>query len=263
MGPSAPDLLETKDLTIRFGGLVAIRDLNTRIRPGEILGLIGPNGSGKTTFLNLITGIYKPTSGDILFQGQSVVGVPPFQMVRKGIARTFQNNRLFANLSVLDNVVIGMHHKQRSQWYHAVFTNRIAKQELREAAHKATELLRFFSQDLFEDQYKKAIELPQAHRRKLEICRALASDPLLLLLDEPAAGMDPEETRQLMEDIRKIRKRNAHIAIIVIEHDMSVIRNIADRVIVINHGSKIAEGSFANICQEPSVLEAYLGDVTC
>jgi branched-chain amino acid transport system ATP-binding protein len=263
VGAIASDLLETKDLTIRFGGLVAIKALNARIRPGEILGLIGPNGSGKTTFLNLITGIYKPTSGDILFQGRSVVGVPPFHMVRKGIARTFQNNRLFSNLSLLDNVIIGMHHKQRSQWYHAVFRNSMAKQELRDAALKASELLEFFSPDLLADRYKKAVELPQAHRRKLEICRALASDPLLLLLDEPAAGMDPEETRQLMGDIRKIQKRNKQIAIIVIEHDMSVIRNIADRVIVINHGRKIAEGTFSRICQEPAVLEAYLGEASC
>jgi branched-chain amino acid transport system ATP-binding protein len=184
-------------------------------------------------------------------------------MLRKGVARTFQNNRLFSNLSVLDNVIIGMHHKQRSQWYHAVFRSGFAGRELREAAKEALDLLEFFSLDLVEDRYKKAIELPQAHRRKLEICRALASDPLLLLLDEPAAGMDPEETRQLMEDIRKIQKRKAHIAIIVIEHDMNVIRNIADRVIVINHGQKIAEGSFAKICQEPAVLEAYLGEASC
>ena len=263
MESTLPYLLETQALTIRFGGLVAIKDLDAWIRPGEILGLIGPNGSGKTTFLNLITGIYKPTSGKILFQGRSVVGVPPFRMLRKGVARTFQNNRLFSNLSVLDNVIIGMHHQQRSQWYHAVFRSGFARRELRESAQKALDLLEFFSRDLVEDRYKKAIELPQAHRRKLEICRALAADPLLLLLDEPAAGMDPEETRQLMEDIRKIQKRKADIAIIVIEHDMNVIRNIADRVIVINHGQKIAEGSFAAICQEPAVLEAYLGEASC
>jgi branched-chain amino acid transport system ATP-binding protein len=256
-------LLETKDLTIRFGGLVAIKELNAHIRPGEILGLIGPNGSGKTTFLNLITGIYKPTSGDIFFQGKNVVGTPPYDMLRKGVARTFQNNRLFSNLSVLDNVIIGMHHKQRSQWYHAVFRSSFAKRELREAARKATELLGFFSRELVEDRYKKAIELPQARRRKLEICRALASEPLLLLLDEPAAGMDPEETRHLMKDIQQIRKRMPDIAIIVIEHDMNVIRNIAGRVIVINYGQKIAEGTYSDICQESCVLEAYLGESAC
>jgi branched-chain amino acid transport system ATP-binding protein len=253
-------LLETRRLTLRFGGLVAIKKLNSNIRQGEVLGLIGPNGSGKTTFLNLITGIYKPNSGEILFRGQSVVGVPPFEVVRKGIARTFQNNRLFSNLSVLDNVIIGMHHKQRSQWYHAIFRNSVSKRELREAARKATELLAFFSDELVEERYKKAIELPQAHRRRLEICRALAADPSLLLLDEPAAGMDPEETRQLMGDIRKIQERSRDIAIIVIEHDMNVIKNIAERVLVINYGEKIAEGSFAEICKDPGVLKAYLGE---
>lgn len=263
MASTLPYLLETRALSIRFGGLVAIKDLNAGVRPGEILGLIGPNGSGKTTFLNLITGIYKPASGDILFQGASVVGVPPFRMLRKGVARTFQNNRLFSNLSVLDNVIIGMHHQQRSQWYHAVFRSAFARRELHESAQKALELLHFFSLELAGDRYKKAIDLPQAHRRKLEICRALASDPLLLLLDEPAAGMDPEETRQLMGDIGKIRKRKPSIAIILIEHDMNVIRNVADRVIVINHGQKIAEGPFTQICREPSVLEAYLGEASC
>jgi branched-chain amino acid transport system ATP-binding protein len=253
-------LLETRDLTIRFGGLVAIRELSSRINRGEVLGLIGPNGSGKTTFLNLITGIYKPTSGDILFQGESVVGVAAFEMARRGIARTFQNNRLFSNLSVLDNVIIGMHHKQRSQWYHAVFRNRMAKRELKDAARQATELLDFFSKELVDERYRKAIELPQAHRRKLEICRALAADPILLLLDEPAAGMDPEETGRLMDDIRKIQKRKRDIGIIIIEHDMSVIRNIAQRVVVINHGQKIAEGPFTEISENPAVLEAYLGE---
>ena len=253
-------LLETKDLTIRFGGLVAIKDLDSHVSKGEVLGLIGPNGSGKTTFLNLITGIYRPSSGDILFQGESVLGVPAFRMARKGISRTFQNNRLFSHLSVLDNVIIGMHHKQRSQWYHAIFSSGFSKRELRDAARKATELLEFFSKALVEDRYKKAVELPQAHRRRLEICRALAAEPLLLLLDEPAAGMDPEETAHLMDDIRKIQERKRDIGIIIIEHDMSVIRNIADRVVVINHGQKIAEGPFSKICEEPAVLEAYLGE---
>ena len=256
-------LLETQALTIRFGGLVAIDNLDAHTSRGEVLGLIGPNGSGKTTFLNLITGIYPPTKGDIRFQGESIVGTPPFQIVRKGIARTFQNNRLFSNLSVLDNVIIGMHHRQRSQWYHAIFNSRFSRKELRDAAEQAMELLEYFSRELIEDRYKKAIELPQAHRRKLEICRALAADPQLLLLDEPAAGMDPEETLQLMDDICKILERKPDIGIIIIEHDMSVIEKIADRVVVINYGQKIAEGSYASICEMPEVLEAYLGETEC
>jgi len=256
-------LLKTQALTIRFGGLVAIDNLDIHTRRGEVLGLIGPNGSGKTTFLNLITGIYPPTKGNILFQGENIVGIPPFQIVRKGIARTFQNNRLFSNLSVLDNVIIGMHHRQRSQWYHAIFNNRFARKELRDAAEQAMELLEYFSRELVEDRYKKAIELPQAHRRKLEICRALAADPQLLLLDEPAAGMDPEETLQLMDDIFKILERKPDIGIIIIEHDMLVIQKIADRVVVINYGQKIAEGSYTDICEIPEVLEAYLGETEC
>ena len=256
-------LLETQALTIRFGGLVAINNLDAYISRGEVLGLIGPNGSGKTTFLNLITGIYLPTKGDIRFQGESIVGMPAFKIVRKGIARTFQNNRLFSNLSVLDNVIIGMHHRQRSQWYHAIFNSRFTRKELRDAAEYAMELLEYFSRELIEGRYKKAIELPLAHRRRLEICRALAADPQLLLLDEPAAGMDPEETLHLMDDIRKILERKPDIGIILIEHDMSVIEKIADRVVVINYGQKIAEGPYTSICETPEVLEAYLGETEC
>ena len=256
-------LLETKNLTIRFGGLVAVKGLDSHVEGGEVLGLIGPNGSGKTTYLNLITGIYPPTTGDILFRGESLVGCPPHEVARKGIARTFQNNRLFSNLSVLDNVIIGMHCKQRSQWYHAIFQSRFARRELREAAEKAVDLLHYFSEELVEDRFKKAMELPQAHRRKLEICRALASDPVLLLLDEPAAGMDPEETMTLMKDIRKILAWKEQIGIIIIEHDMTVIKNIADRVLVINYGQKIAEGTYSHICTVPQVMEAYLGESAC
>jgi len=255
----SPLLLETRDLTINFGGLTAVDRVSFEMAPGEVVGLIGPNGSGKTTFFNLLTGIYRPTAGEILFLGESTLGFPAFQLARRGIARTFQNNRLFANLSVLDNVIIGMHHKQKSQWYHAVFRNRFAREELREAARRAIELLGFFSRELVDSCYKKAGDLPQAHRRRLEICRALAADPLLLLLDEPSAGMDPEETSDLMEDIRKIQQKKSRIGIIIIEHDMTVIKGVADRVVVFNYGRKIAEGPFAEIAANPEVLEAYLG----
>jgi branched-chain amino acid transport system ATP-binding protein len=234
-------LLETQDLTIQFGGLTAVSEVAFHVTQGEVIGLIGPNGSGKTTFFNLITGIYRPTSGDILFQGKSTLGLQPFEIVRRGIARTFQNNRLFSNLSTLDNVIIGMHHKQRSQWYDAIFRNRFSKRELNDAALKALDLLGYFSQELADDPYKKAGELPQAHRR-------------------PSAGMDPEETSSLMGDIRKIQTRRSDIGIIIIEHDMTVIENIADRVVVFNYGQKIAEGSFGEIARNPEVLEAYLGE---
>jgi branched-chain amino acid transport system ATP-binding protein len=256
-------LLNTRALTIRFGGLVAINQMDIVVSRGEVLGLIGPNGSGKTTFLNLVTGIYPPSEGDISFRGESIVGLAPYQIVRKGIARTFQNNRLFSNLSVLDNVIIGMHHRQHSQWYHAIFKSRFTRRELYQAAEQATELLDYFSKELVADRYKRAIDLPQAHRRKLEICRALAAEPDLLLLDEPAAGMDPEETMRLMDDIRKIMERRPDIGIILIEHDMAMIKNVAERVVVINYGQKIAEGTFSRVCEIPEVLEAYLGDSQC
>ena len=255
-----PSLLETKELTIQFGGLTAVSKVKFQVDQGEIVGLIGPNGSGKTTFFNLITGIYRPTAGDILFQAENIAGTPAFRIARRGIARTFQNSRLFSNLSVIDNVIIGMHHRQQSQWYHAIFKNRFAKEELREGSHRATELLGHFSENLLEGRYKKPTELPQAERRRLEICRALASDPVLLLLDEPSAGMDQEETFNLMADIRKIQERKRDIGIIIIEHDMTVIENIADRVVVFNYGQKIAEGSFAQISERPEVLQAYLGE---
>lgn len=256
-------LLETKGLTIRFGGLVAVRDLNSHVAKGEVLGLIGPNGSGKTTYLNLITGIYPPTRGEITFMGESIAGLAPFQLVHKGIARTFQNSRLFSNLSVLDNIIIGMHHKQRTQWYDAIFRNRLARQELRDSAGRAMDLLEHFGKELIDERFKKAIELPQAYRRKLEICRALASDPLLLLLDEPAAGMDQEETFVLMEDIRRILDWKRDLGIIIVEHDMMVIKNIAERVLVINYGEKIAEGTFDHVCRNPEVVTAYLGESEC
>jgi branched-chain amino acid transport system ATP-binding protein len=253
-------LLETKDLTIQFGGLTAVNAVSLRMTQGEVVGLIGPNGSGKTSFFNLISGIYRPTSGSVLFQDENITGLPPFQVARRGIARTFQNNRLFANLSVLDNVIIGMHQKQKSQWYDAIFRNRFSKRELNEAARKASDYLGYFSEDLADDCYKKAGELPQAHRRRLEICRALAADPVLLLLDEPSAGMDPEETSALMGDIRKIQEKKREIGMIIIEHDMTVIEEVADRVVVFNYGQKIAEGAFGEVAGNPEVLEAYLGD---
>jgi branched-chain amino acid transport system ATP-binding protein len=257
---STSPLVETRDLTIQFGGLTAVNEVSFEMGPGEVIGLIGPNGSGKTTFFNLITGIYRPTSGNILFRGERINGLPPFRITRRGIARTFQNNRLFWNLSVLDNVIIGMHHRQKSQWYDAIFRHRFSTKELGEAARMGLGLLRYFSQELADDCYKKANELPQAHRRRLEICRALAANPVLLLLDEPSAGMDPEETSNLMRDIRKIQEKESDIGIVVIEHDMTVIENIADRVVVFNYGRKIAEGSFAEVASNQEVLEAYLGE---
>lgn len=252
-------LLETKALMIQFGGLAAVNKVDFYLDKGEVVGLIGPNGSGKTTFFNLLTGIYKPTAGQIHYQGKNLVGLPAFKIAKRGIARTFQNNRLFLNLSVLDNVLIGMHPHQDSNWFDAIFRRRYVEREFQDGVGKGLELLELFSQELAKGCYRRAADLPQADRRKVEICRALASSPKLLLLDEPSAGMSPEETEELMEDIRRVRERMKEIGIIIIEHDMMVIRKVAERVVVLNYGRKIAEGTFQEISTDEEVLEAYLG----
>ena len=252
-------LIETEKLTIHFGGLAAINEVDFSIDEGDVIGMIGPNGSGKTTFFNLLSGIYKPTAGRITYCGENLVGLPAFKISQRGIARTFQNNRLFLNLSVLDNVLIGMHPHQDSNWFDAIFRRRYVEREIKKGVKAGIELLRQFSQELADNCYKRSADLPQADRRKLEICRALASSPKLLLLDEPSAGMSPEETEELMEDIRKVRKRMEGIGIVIIEHDMMVIREVAERVVVLNYGRKIAEGTFQEISNNETVLEAYLG----
>jgi ABC-type branched-subunit amino acid transport system ATPase component len=252
-------LLQTRELTINFGGLAAVNGVDFSIDEGDVIGMIGPNGSGKTTFFNLLTGIYKPTAGRITYRGENLAGLPAFKISQRGIARTFQNNRLFLNLSVLDNVLIGMHPHQDSNWFDAIFKRRYVEREIREGVEAGIELLRQFSQELADNCYKRSADLPQADRRKVEICRALASMPKLLLLDEPSAGMSPEETEELMEDVRKVRKRMKGIGIVIIEHDMMVIREVAERVVVLNYGRKIAEGTFQEISNNETVLEAYLG----
>jgi ABC-type branched-subunit amino acid transport system ATPase component len=252
-------LLQTRELTINFGGLAAVNGVDFSIDEGDVIGMIGPNGSGKTTFFNLLTGIYKPTAGRITYRGENLAGLPAFKISQRGIARTFQNNRLFLNLSVLDNVLIGMHPHQDSNWFDAIFRRRYVEREIREGVEAGIELLRQFSQELADNCYKRSADLPQADRRKVEICRALASMPKLLLLDEPSAGMSPEETEELMEDVRKVRKRMKGIGIVIIEHDMMVIREVAERVVVLNYGRKIAEGTFQEISNNETVLEAYLG----
>lgn len=252
-------LLETEKLTIRFGGLAAVNEVDFIMDEGEAVGLIGPNGSGKTTFFNLLTGIYRPTEGSIRYSGKSLVGLPTFKIAKHGIARTFQNNRLFLNLSVLDNVLIGMHPHQDSNWFDAIFRRNYVRKEIEKGVEMALELLNQFSKALASNCYQRAGDLPQADRRKVEICRALASNPKLLLLDEPSAGMSPTETEELMDDIRKVRQKVGRIGIIIIEHDMAVIREVADRVVVLNYGRKIAEGTFQEIANNELVLEAYLG----
>jgi len=253
-------VLTTESLTITFGGLCAVDHVDFDVQKGETVGLIGPNGSGKSTFFNLVTGIYRPTSGTILFEGQDLVGQKPHDIARKGIARTFQNNRLFSDISVLDNVILGMHARQKSSLLDTLFRYRNVQSELKAGSEKAVELLFFFSEELRESCFKRVMDLPHADRRRVEICRALASEPRLLLLDEPAGGMSPEETEELMQDIRKVKEKNPNLSLVVIEHDMAVIEKIADRVYVFNYGKKIAEGPFSSISKDPQVIEAYLGE---
>ncbi len=253
-------ILKTESLTIRFGGLCAVDNVDLQVRKGEIVGLIGPNGSGKSTFFNLITGIYQPTNGTIFFKGENLVGKKAHQIAKKGVARTFQNNRLFSDISVLDNVILGMHYRQKTNLLDTLFRYRLVKAELRAGAEKAMELLSFFSEELKANWSRQVAELPHADRRRVEICRALASDPDLLLLDEPAGGMSPEETGELMRDLRKVKETHSDLSVIIIEHDMAVIEQIAERVYVFNYGRKIAEGSYSSISKNPGVIQAYLGE---
>jgi branched-chain amino acid transport system ATP-binding protein len=252
-------ILKTQSLTIRFGGLCAVDHVDFYVGKGEFVGLIGPNGSGKSTFFNLLTGIYLPSEGEILFEGKSLVGEKPHSIVKKGISRTFQNGRLFGDVSALDNVMTGMHGRQRTTLLDTVFRYGRVQRELSEGARTGRELLGFLSDELRENCLKRVMDLPHADRKRVEICRALASDPKLLLLDEPAGGMSPEETEELMNDIRKVKEKKPDLSVIVIEHDMAVIEKVAERVYVFNYGRKIAEGPFTRICKSGEVIEAYLG----
>ena len=252
-------LFWTQDLSISFGGLLAVDGVTLDISLGEILGLIGPNGSGKTTIFNLVTGIYSPTAGDFFFMGESLLGKPPHEIARKGIARTFQISRLCLDLSVLDNVFIGMHERQKHWLVDSIFRRALLADEVAEGREKAFSLLSVFNKDLLDVAGKPVGALPQIDRRRVEICRAMAMEPKLLLLDEPSAGMNPEEMAALMEDIKKVQQESEGISIIIVEHDMTVIRTISDRVVALNYGRKIAEGSFEEVSHNPEVREAYLG----
>ncbi len=250
-------LLKTEGLGIQFGGLKAVDEFNFEIDKNQLFGLIGPNGAGKTTVFNLLTGVYKPTSGQITFDGKSILKMSPTQITQFGIARTFQNIRLFKNMSVIDNVKVGLHHSQNYSLIASVLhTPNYYKGE--EAIEEmALSLLRVF--DL--DQYAqvKANNLPYGKQRKLEIARALATSPKLLLLDEPAAGMNPTETAELMETIKIVREKFS-IAILLIEHDMKLVMGICEKIAVLNFGTVLAFGTPDEIKNNPDVIAAYLGD---
>ncbi len=250
-------LLEATGLGITFGGLRAVSDVNFDIKEGELVGLIGPNGAGKTTFFNLLTGVYKPTEGDIKFDGKSILGNKPYQINKLGMARTFQNIRLFKSLSVLDNVKIAYNSNMKYSPFTGIFRLPKYFKEEKEANEKCIDILKVFNLDSLI--YEKASNLPYGKQRKLEIARALATNPKLLLLDEPAAGMNPSETSELMETIAIIRK-NFNTAILLIEHDMGLVMGICERLFVLEYGMLIASGNPQEVINNPRVISAYLGN---
>lgn len=254
-----PVVLEGRNLTRRFGGLVAMAEVSFTLQRGEILGIIGPNGAGKSTLLNIITGIYTPSSGEVHLEERRVDGLSPDRIVKLGIARTFQSSRLFGDLSVLDNVIIGRHIHTRSGVLDAIFRRGRAEAELEAAAAHAEGLLKAVSRGLHEQRHRAAAELPQADRRRLEIARALASDPKVLLLDEPSSGMDNADTDALMDDIRAVCAARPELSLMIVEHDMRLVAALPHRVVVLDYGQKLADGPFQEIRLIPRVQEAYLG----
>lgn len=252
-------LLRASALTMRFGGLTALDALDMVAYQGEILGLLGPNGSGKTTFFNVVTGLYAATSGEIVLAGERISGKSPQQVYRHGVTRTFQRSRLSLPLTVFDNVVVGSYrHLDQGLWFN-LFQRAAFKRQYDEMVEKVLALLRTFNPGLPEKLFKPAGTLSMIDRRRVEVCRALLSAPLLLLLDEPSAGMTHDETHELMDDILQIRERLRLFTIIIIEHEMNVIQRMTERCVALNYGRKIAEGSYAEIIADPHVQIAYLG----
>ena len=250
-------MLEVTKLGISFGGLRAVDELSMKIEKGGLVGLIGPNGAGKTTAVNMLTGVYRPTDGGIRLDGQNLVGKKPHEICKMGVARTFQNIRLFPKLTVLDNVKVGLHNQVTYNLIESMLHLGSYRKKEQEMDRRALEILKVF--DLDREAGNLAANLPYGKQRKLEIARALATDPKLLLLDEPAAGMNPNETGELMDTIRLVREKYG-VTILLIEHDMKLVQGICEYLYVLNFGKLLAEGTPKEVLNDPAVIKAYLGD---